>query len=777
MNSEEQPHNLATIRKLLLDTFRDGQDLRRFCQDRPTFQPILPLFGPGFSLADMIDAVLDYCERRLLLDDLQAEIKTYVPPQSPSKDREDELRAFIAKAFSDYELRMERLVSRPLGTPDSPYKFLYPFEIEDAGIFFGRDAATKALYNTVLADRLTVLHAKSGAGKTSLLKAGLSPRLIREGYLPVYARAYDDLVRAIKLALAPPSLGPWPELLSQLTLQEFLGLVCKELSRDIRGLVIILDQFEEFFVFWPERDHRQPVIDALGDCYDDKTLPIHLVIVIRGDYFANLADFDKRIPTVFHNQYRLESMTREEAEAAISGPVAQLDGEVSYEPALLKTLLDDLARGGIQLPHLQIICTRLYEGLAKAETKITLDSYEALGKAQGVLGRYLQEVLDQLPGRGAKIAKAVLVELVSSEATKRVLSYEVLAARVEAEKAELEDVLTRLVNARLLRRDETRGGIAYELAHEYLIGAISEELGQADWDLKQAEELLAREVASWRVHGTLIPEDRLWLLSEYREQLRGLDDEEWECILRSALRADSSLEDWVRLAGVAGLKPLIFAWRYEDEAIQRKAASALREVGDRQAVEPFIAALGDGDLDVRMGAAWVLGKIGDGRATEPLIASLGDQETEVRWIAASALGEIGDTRAIEPLIAALEDDYSEVGIESARALARFDEPAIEALMAALGDDYSTVSSGVARALGMIGDTRAIEPLIAALGNEDSGVRWMAASALGEIGDTQAVEPLITALSDKIGSVRGAAAKALTSIGTPEALAALKKAGL
>jgi len=154
---------------------------------------------------------------------------------------------YLARAATAYETRMYQLVARPAALPDQPYKFLYAFEIEDTDIFFGRDTASEALYQAVLKDRLTILHAKSGAGKTSLLNAGLSPRLTREGRLPVCARAYEDPVLAIKQVIAPPSLGPWPELLPKLTLHEFLGRTCAHLSRQTQELVIILDQFEEFF--------------------------------------------------------------------------------------------------------------------------------------------------------------------------------------------------------------------------------------------------------------------------------------------------------------------------------------------------------------------------------------------------------------------------------------------------------------------------------------------------------------------------------------------------
>ncbi len=328
--------------------------------------------------------------------------------QADQRAQAKELRDYLAQAVAAYEARMYQIVARPAAPLDQPYKFLYAFEIEDADIFFGRDAAIEAFYQTLLKDRLTVLHAKSGAGKTSLLNAGLAPCLIREGRLPVYARAYEDPVLAIKRAIAPLSRGPWPELLPKLTLHQFLGLSCAHLSRQTQELVIVLDQFEEFFVLRPERDHRQPFIDTLADCYDDKALPVRVIIVLRKDYYSDLADFQGRIPTILYNEHRLDSMIRGEAQAAITGPVAKLGRPVAYEQSLLNTLLDDLARGGMELPHLQIICSRLYETLDDGETSITLASYEKLGRAEGVLGGYLNSVLDRLPGRGGSIAREVL---------------------------------------------------------------------------------------------------------------------------------------------------------------------------------------------------------------------------------------------------------------------------------------------------------------------------------------------------------------------------------
>jgi HEAT repeat protein len=770
----------------------------------------------GNAISDVIQAVVS----GQVTGDLHIGDKIY------TRSDLEELDDYLARAIAAYEARMYQLVARPPVPPDQPYKFLYAFEIEDADIFFGRDAASQALHQTVLRDLLTVLHAKSGAGKTSILNAGLSPRLIREGRLPVYARAYDDPVRAIKRAIAPPSLGPWPELLPQLTLHEFLGLACAHLSRQTQELVVVLDQFEEFFIFWPERDHRLPLIDALADCYDDKSLAVRFILALRKDYYSDLATFQDRLPHIFHNEFYLESVTRQEAQAAITGPVAELGYPVSYEPVLLDVLLDDLARGGMELPHLQIICTELYEALAEGETAITLSSYEELGRAEGLLSGYLNSVLARMPGYGSAIAREVLKELVSSEATKRVLSYGVLVTRIEAERAELDDVLTRLVNARLLRRDEVAGQITYEMAHEYLIQEIIKWIDQSDLEFKRAEELLAREVANWRVHGTLIPGDRLKLLHSHRRRFKELDDGVLQCLLLSALQANSAPEDWSELAGekaeklllvalndprsevrwvatyglgllwglpevsrlgsgdsnsrraaagvlgkrgdLRAVRPLLSAMQDEDDVVRRLVAKALVNMGE-PVVEPLIDALGDKDWRIRLTAAKVLGNLGDPRAVEPLIIALGDKTKRVREAAAWALGRLGDHRALVPLTTALRDEDSGMRHAAAGALGGLgDLSAADSLISALREKDWYLRQTAAAVFGKLGDLRAVKPLINALQDENGHVRCMAARALGNLDDPQAVEPLIIALRDEDNSVRQVAAEALGRLCDPRA---------
>jgi HEAT repeat protein len=752
------------------------------------------------------------------------------------------LHDFLAQSVSALEAWIFQLVNRAAVPPNQPYRFLYPFETEDAAHFHGRDAAVEALYQAVLHDRLTVLHGRSGIGKTSLLNAGLIPRMIHDGRLPLYARAYDDPVHFVKCAVAPPALEPWPESLFSLSLHEFLGLVCAHLGHGTQELVVILDQFEEFLAFWPTREQRRPFIDALAKCSEDTALPLRLVISLRSGYYADLAKFQGQIPTIFSNTYRLAALTRQEALLAITEPVDNVAGPVAYAPALLDVLLDDLSGGGpvlyrslslgsarggtiegIEPVHIQIVCTRLFEGLDETETAesgestapanstsdgdeaieafgsaavvdtesvISLAAYHRMGGAQRLLETYLYDVLDRLPERDAVVARQVLKELVSSQGTKRVLSAEALAARVGVEGAHLTAVLSLLMGPRLVRQQDFAGQVRYELAHEYLIEDLREWFDLSELESKQAEELLMQEVAIYRVLGSAVPQGRLRALGGHRERFRGLDERAWEHLLRVVLETEFPGEDWVAIAGEisekllvasladsrddirrAALRRLGVMWELpavsqladEDVEAREAAARALEDLGDQRAVQPLITALQDENSVMRQLAAERLGELGDAEAVGPLIIALRDEEGAVRWRAVEALGKIGDYRAIESLIGALQDEDSAVRWSAAWALCELGGPVVEPLTVALQDGSSAIRQSVARSLGMIGDPRAVEALIAALQDQDSSVRRLAAWALHQIDDPRAVQPLIAALRDEDEDVRWSALEALVNI--------------
>ncbi|MFH0783849.1 MAG: HEAT repeat domain-containing protein [Pseudomonadota bacterium] len=230
-----------------------------------------------------------------------------------------------------------------------------------------------------------------------------------------------------------------------------------------------------------------------------------------------------------------------------------------------------------------------------------------------------------------------------------------------------------------------------------------------------------------------------------------------------------------KLGNVQAIEPLIKALGDEYHIVRYAAIEALDVLADVSTVEPLISALNDRRNAAAHGAVVkLLGQLNDPRAVEPLIKALGDEYHnekplyeeyhDMRAAAATALGKLGDVRAVEPLMKALDDNHRSVRAAAATALGKLgDVCAVEPLIRALDDNESSVGAAAATALGELGDARAVEPLINELDKRES---LSAAVALGRIGDCRAAQPLINVLC-RNAYLRQAAAVALGEIGQPQ----------
>ncbi len=429
--------------------------------------------------------------------------------------------------------------SAPL--PKRPYKLLDYYEASDEGLFFGRRDETRHLTSLVHAHRMVLLYGASGTGKTSLLLAGVAPRLERADppYETVYVRALEDpalvIRRAVRRAATEANLP------TDGALVDFLDAATQSLGR---ALVIILDQFEEFFIrLSPE--FRAAFVAELGTLYDARDVPVKVILSLREDWLASVSEIERRIPEVFRTKARLLPLTRDQARQAIIAPVERLGA--SYEPALVEQLLGDLTAGGagaaVMPPQLQLVCSALYDDLGAEERALTLAAYKRLGGARGVLQKYLDDELARLGSEEQPLARSALEELVTSERTKAVRSGDELALALGVDPAELTPVLEKLVRARLLRPvEQADAARAYELAHEYLIAEIV--LGPEALARKEAEELLRQGVENQRRFVSLLSIEAFALIDEQRDRLR-LDAEAQELMLRSALRHGTSVAHWL----------------------------------------------------------------------------------------------------------------------------------------------------------------------------------------------------------------------------------------
>ncbi len=537
----------------------------------------------------------------------------------------DELGTYLVRALAAHKSWLEDALPRMPKTPTQPYRSLFAFGVEDAALFFGRDSVLHTVAERVMTSRLLVLHARSGAGKSSLLNAGLIPYLFNRSWLPIIIRTGRDPLGAVKAVLSRPSVGPWPAVLTTIPFSDLLGLICQQGSRSQQPLVVIFDQFEELFTLQPDPDVRARFATDLAICLADIDLPVHIVLSLRGDYLTDLDSLAVYVPSILDNRYLLAPMGRSDAEAAITQPLSMMRPSRSYDPALLCEVLDDLEGMGMELPHLQIICTRLSAGLRPEESLITQKHYQRLGGAPGILGGYLRQEVEAL-GRDAGLARAILIVLVAPDQTRQKLDADSLREQM-TQRSDLDHVnslLGTLVTIRLLHQETHEGVMRYELAHDYLIGEVRAWVTPEDLAARQARDALRRALADWREQHGVMHLQTLVLVHAHREYLTGLTAEECELLLRSAVAHHYAIEVWAHAAHRGGsdiwpvLHPLLNS---PDHAVRASVVAMLGVLG-AEAIPYLRAALRDPIASVRVQAIRALSRMIDPAATTALSCGL-----------------------------------------------------------------------------------------------------------------------------------------------------------
>ena len=415
-----------------------------------------------------------------------------------------------------------------------PYIGLTNFSEEHAALFFGRDAERKVLISNLRASRLTLLHAESGVGKSSLLRAGVAARLrefagrsLDSGrgpeHIPVVFSAWRDdptaeliaQVRAEVLSLVPDADSAHAD---YDRLDDALRAVCAETDATV---LVILDQFEEYFLYRSREEPPGRFVDELSACINALDLRANFLIAIREDAYAGLGNlFQGRIENIYGNFLRLENLTRKTAREAIERPIDRWNEEhpeerAELEPQLvdvvLRELRPDLAseqtgkgkleatderadEDDIPAPYLQLVMRRLWEeDTAEVPHRLRVATLERLDGAASIVRNHVDRSLSGLPQRDRDAAFDIFRYLVTPSGTKIALGAADLAALTPDSPAELPRLLERLSasDTRILRPvpppQHGDPGNRYEITHDLLAPAI------LDWRAHERTRRLEQE--------------------------------------------------------------------------------------------------------------------------------------------------------------------------------------------------------------------------------------------------------------------------------------------
>ena len=420
---------------------------------------------------------------------------------------------------------------------ESPYVGLTFYTEENAAMFFGRDRERTVLISNLRAARLTLLYAPSGAGKSSLLRAGVASKLTEIAQrnlrqrgaarnIPVVFSSWRDdplaeLIDKIQAASLPFLRGAPPPRLAPGRLDE--AIEAASLATDAT-LLVILDQFEEYFVYRSREVRNRSFADELADCVRRVGLRANFLIAIREDAYSGLGDlFKGRISNVYGNYFHLEHLTREAAREAIEKPIAafnELHSEeppVEIEPDLVDAVLGQLRpdqfasdQGGVgrladgngtrdhrdevAAPYLQLVMERLWDTEREQRSrKLRVRTLEELGGAQTIVRTHVDRALGDLSDDDRETAVDVLHHLVTPSGTKIALAASDLAEYTSRSAGELGTLLERLARSdtRILRPVQPpqgrTDGTRFEISHDLLAPAI------LDWGRRRRAARLERE--------------------------------------------------------------------------------------------------------------------------------------------------------------------------------------------------------------------------------------------------------------------------------------------
>jgi WD40 repeat protein len=354
---------------------------------------------------------------------------------------EDELAGNIV------ELQAARERTRPeAGAAESvvvcPFKGLASFDIEDAGVFFGRERLVAEMVARLTGAPLMGIVGPSGSGKSSVLRAGLLAALAA-GVLPgserwelAMLRPGDHPMRALEQAAA--AVGP-------------------------RGrLVLAVDQFEEVFTSCRDATERAEFVDALVASARDPRGRALVLVAVRADFYGRCAAYPELSRVLGANHVLVGSMQRDELRRAVELPARSVGLRIESE--LVEALITDVAGEPGALPLLSTSLLELWQ--RRDGRRLTLSAYQHAGGVHGAVARLAESSYERLePGR-QDVARRILLRLAGEGEGEAVVRRRVPVTELEGERSQdVAEVLSVLADDRLV----TIGEGEAEVAHEALL--------------------------------------------------------------------------------------------------------------------------------------------------------------------------------------------------------------------------------------------------------------------------------------------------------------------
>ncbi|MBE9002618.1 pentapeptide repeat-containing protein [Nostoc sp. LEGE 12447] len=360
-----------------------------------------------------------------------------------------------------------------------PYRGLYHFSPDDAEYFFGREVFIEELFEATKTRNFIPVLGASGSGKSSVVLAGLVPKLQQEGHWKfTHFRPGSNPFYGLAEALVPlytPDLDDTDRIAQTRKLANYfcngdvllVDVIAKiQQNHPHHRVLLIADQFEELYTLCNDEKTRSHFLDSLLTIIQSptsKSLSTVFVATMRVDFLSYALSYPEFADRLKADIKLIRSMNRSELSEVIVKPALKLG--VTFQDGLIERILDDVESEPGNLPLLEFALTLLWE--KRTDKQLTHAAYEAIGEVQGALASHADTIYKNLNVTQQQQVSKIFMQLVrpgeGTEDTRRV-----------ATKAELGEenwsLVQDLADARLVVTSRSVDGQeTVEVAHEALI--------------------------------------------------------------------------------------------------------------------------------------------------------------------------------------------------------------------------------------------------------------------------------------------------------------------
>jgi hypothetical protein len=360
-------------------------------------------------------------------------------------------------------------LGRRLDEGENPYPGMTAFQETDADRFFGRSRDITQMIARITDHALVGVVAPSGAGKSSLVRAGLIPALRASGepWEVFVTRPARSPLASLAQALEPITKGD--DLVERMRTEPgTLGTVLRDRARQQdTKILLFVDQFEELYTLCADADERRAFAACLAGVADDPASPLRVVVSMRSDFLDRAAEHRTFMDRLTRGLVFLPPMDGAGIREALVEPLAMV-GYRFESDATVDDMLGALADAPGALPLLQFTASMLWDARDREQRMLGAASYQAIGGVAGALATHADHVLAAMPPERQKLARAVMLRLVTSEGTRAIVDLAELTA-LAADPSDARALLDQLVAARLLIVQAREDGPVVEIVHESLI--------------------------------------------------------------------------------------------------------------------------------------------------------------------------------------------------------------------------------------------------------------------------------------------------------------------